>query len=76
MLQAVIEGTIRQVDLFVVIPKGKIMIKLTRINGSVLLINESFIEAAEEAPDTVLTMQNGHKYLVKETVDEIIDLSE
>ncbi|MCH5193230.1 MAG: flagellar FlbD family protein [Oscillospiraceae bacterium] len=52
------------------------MIKLTRINGSVLLINESFIEAAEEAPDTVLTMQNGHKYLVKETVDEIVDLSE
>lgn len=52
------------------------MIKLTRINGTVLLINESFIEAAEEAPDTVLTMQNGHKYLVKETVDEIIDLSE
>ena len=52
------------------------MIKLTRINGSVLLINESFIEAAEEAPDTVLTMQNGHRYLVKETVDEIIGLSE
>lgn len=52
------------------------MIKLTRINGTVLLINESFIEAAEEAPDTVLTMQNGHRYLVKETVDEIIELSE
>ena len=52
------------------------MIKLTRINGTVILVNESFLESAEEAPDTVLTMQNGHRYLVKEKIDEIIDLSE
>lgn len=48
------------------------MIKLTRVNGSELLINESFIETAEETPDTVVTMQNGHRYFVKETVDEIL----
>ncbi|MGN1101750.1 MAG: flagellar FlbD family protein, partial [Huintestinicola sp.] len=29
------------------------MIMLTRVNGSALLINESFIETAEETPDTV-----------------------
>lgn len=52
------------------------MIKLTRINGTVILVNESFLESAEEAPDTVLTMQNGHRYLVRETIDEIIELSE
>lgn len=52
------------------------MIKLTRINGTVLLINESFIETAEETPDTVLTMQNGHRYLVQESVDDIIERSE
>ena len=48
------------------------MIMLTRVNGSALLINESFIETAEETPDTVVTMQNGHRYFVKETVDEIL----
>lgn len=48
------------------------MIKLTRVNGCELLINESFIETAEETPDTVVTMQNGHRYFVKETVDEIL----
>ena len=48
------------------------MIMLTRVNGSALLINESFIEKAEETPDTVVTMQNGHRYFVKETVDEIL----
>lgn len=48
------------------------MIKLTRVNGTTLLVNESFIETAEETPDTVVTMQNGHRYFVRETVDEIL----
>lgn len=51
------------------------MVKLTRINGTVLLINEEFIETAEETPDTVVTMQNGHRYFVREKVNEIFDLS-
>lgn len=49
------------------------MIKLTRFNGTVLLINENFIETVEETPDTVVSMQNGHKYFVKETIEEICD---
>lgn len=48
------------------------MIRLTRVNGTILLVNENFIETAEETPDTVLTMQNGHRYFVRETVDEIV----
>lgn len=51
------------------------MIQLTRINGTELLVNEQFIEIAEQTPDTVVTMQNGHRYLVKETLEEIIDKS-
>lgn len=47
------------------------MIKLTRMSGTELLINENFIAIAEETPDTVLTLRNGHKYFVKESVDEI-----
>ncbi|MBQ8568084.1 MAG: flagellar FlbD family protein [Oscillospiraceae bacterium] len=47
------------------------MIKLTRLNGTVILVNENFIETAEETPDTVVTMQNGHRYFVAEGVDEI-----
>ena len=34
------------------------MIKLTRLSGTELLINENFIETIEQTPDTVLTMQN------------------
>ena len=51
------------------------MIQLKRIIGTIRLVNEHFIEIAEETPDTVVTMQNGHRYLVKETVQEIIDKS-
>ena len=48
------------------------MIVLTRYNGTELMLNENFIEIAEETPDTVVTMQNGHRYLVKESVQDII----
>ncbi|MGN1106961.1 MAG: flagellar FlbD family protein, partial [Huintestinicola sp.] len=41
------------------------MIKLTRMNETDILVNESFIETVEETPDTVVTMQNGHRYFVK-----------
>lgn len=50
------------------------MIKLTRLNGTVILINENFIELAEETPDTVITMENGHRYLVQEKLDEIMTM--
>ena len=36
-------------------------------------MNSDQIEILEETPDTVVTMLNGHKYLVKETLSEIID---
>lgn len=40
-----------------------------------MLVNENFIEIAEETPDTVITMQNGHRYIVKEKLDDIINLT-
>ena len=49
------------------------MIQLTRLNGTILLVNEEFIEIAEDTPDTVITMQNGHRYVVKEKTAEIME---
>lgn len=37
------------------------------------MLNEDFIEAAEETPDTVVTMMNGHRYILKEKLDEIVE---
>jgi flagellar protein FlbD len=42
------------------------MIPLTRPDGSVLLVNPDRIETVEETPDTVVTLADGKKLLVRE----------
>ncbi len=51
------------------------MIKLSRLNGEVLVINNDLIETIEATPDTVLTLTTGKKIVVRETVDEVIEKS-
>ncbi|MCS7234200.1 MAG: flagellar FlbD family protein [Synergistetes bacterium] len=48
------------------------MVKLTRLNGKEFVINADLIETIEATPDTVITLVNEHKYIVKEPVDEVI----
>ncbi len=48
------------------------MISLTRLNGERFAINADLIERAEETPDTVITLTNGAKYLVAESLDELL----
>lgn len=48
------------------------MIVVTRLNGPPLALNCDLIERAEETPDTILTLVDGTKYVVKESVQEII----
>lgn len=52
------------------------MIILTRLSGTPIMINEDFIEIAEEHPDTTITMHNGHTYVVRESLSEIYELLE
>lgn len=49
------------------------MIKLTRFNGSVLILNCELIETVEATPDTVITTIHGKKYVCLESVDKIIE---
>jgi flagellar protein FlbD len=48
------------------------MIELTRLKGAKFALNPDQIETVEETPDTVLTLLNGHKYVVQESMKEII----
>ncbi|MDR3254601.1 MAG: flagellar FlbD family protein [Synergistaceae bacterium] len=48
------------------------MIELTRIRGEKFALNSDQIEIIETTPDTVVTMLNGHKYLVLEPAGEIV----
>ncbi|WP_271629387.1 flagellar FlbD family protein [Caldicellulosiruptor sp. DIB 104C] len=49
------------------------MIKLRRINNKEFVVNADFIEFVESTPDTVITLTNGVKLVVKESVDEVIE---
>jgi len=48
------------------------MIKVTRFNTNVVAVNADLIELVEATPDTMITLTNGKKILVRETLDEII----
>ncbi|MCR5721340.1 MAG: flagellar FlbD family protein [Lachnospiraceae bacterium] len=50
------------------------MISVTKLNGSILTINEDFIETVEETPDTVITMSTGRRIIIKESRQEVVNL--
>lgn len=50
------------------------MIKLTRLNGSVYVLNCDLIETVEATPDTVITTTQAKKYVCREAVEEVIAL--
>lgn len=58
-----------------IIKKEAEMIKLTRLDGNPVAINEEFIDNIYQAPDTIIMMQNGRTHVVKESIDEIIALA-
>jgi flagellar protein FlbD len=49
------------------------MILVTRLNGAVFALNPDLIERADCTPDTVVTLVDGTKYLIAESVPEFID---
>lgn len=49
------------------------MIKLTRFNESIFVLNAELIQVVEETPDTVVTLINGQKILVLEKSEEVIN---
>ncbi len=49
------------------------MILLSRLNGLSFALNPDLIERAEATPDTVLTLCDGSKILIGETVAELIE---
>ena len=49
------------------------MIKLTRTSGKEFVLNADLIIEIQETPDTVITLTNGKKLLVKDSADDIIN---
>lgn len=47
------------------------MIELTRLNGNPMVLNSDLIKTAEASPDTMLTLVNGEKLIVRESCEEV-----
>ena len=51
---------------------GFSMIQLTRINHVPMVVNADLIEHIEAAPDTIISLTNGQKLVVLESIDEVV----
>jgi flagellar protein FlbD len=49
------------------------MIILTKLNYAQIAVNANLIEFIEETPDTVITLTNNDKIVVKESIADIIE---
>ena len=49
------------------------MILVTRLNGAVFALNADLVERVDCTPDTVITLVDGTKYVISESVPEFID---
>jgi flagellar protein FlbD len=48
------------------------MVTLTRLTGVQFALNPDLIERVDRTPDTVITLVDGTKYLVQESLDEVV----
>ena len=49
------------------------MIELTRLNGHPMVLSSDLIKTAEASPDTMLTLINGEKLIVREELAEVME---
>lgn len=50
------------------------MIALTRLGGSDFVLNPDLIERVEATPDTIIVMVDATRYVVSQSVTEVIEL--
>ena len=48
------------------------LIELTKLNNKKFVINSDLIETVEAMPDTTISLTTGNKFVVRESVPEIV----
>jgi len=48
------------------------MIAVTRLNSKRFIINAEQIRYIESTPDTMITLMNGDRVMVKESIEEVV----
>lgn len=49
------------------------MIFLTRLNKAPVVVNAELIKLIESTPDTLITLINGDHFMVRESVEDVVD---
>lgn len=48
------------------------MIRVSRLDGTEFVLNALLIETVEAVPDTVISLTTGRRYVVRESVDDVL----
>ena len=51
------------------------MITVTRLNGQQFVINAELIRTVESTPDTTIKLINGDTFIVREPMQEVVELA-
>jgi len=51
------------------------MIKLTRLDGERFILNADLIRYVEQRPDTFITLTSGERVIVREQMDDVLELA-
>ncbi|MBN1846415.1 MAG: flagellar FlbD family protein [Sedimentisphaerales bacterium] len=51
------------------------MIALTRLNGKAFVVNAEHIRYIETTPDTMISLVQGDKIMVRESLEEVVRLA-
>jgi flagellar protein FlbD len=49
------------------------VIEVTRMNGKTFYVNPELIQSVEGTPDTIITLVNNTKFIVKESPAEVVE---
>lgn len=48
------------------------MIRVTRFDGTAMMLNAEWIQSVENTPDTLITLTNGFKVIVRDRVEDVV----
>ena len=49
------------------------MIMVTRLNGTEFVLNAELIKTVETTPDTIITLSNGDRLMVRESMRDVLE---
>lgn len=52
-----------------------VLIRLTKLDGTPIVLNADLIRYVEQLPDTYITLTSGDRMIVRETMEQVMDLA-